>query len=244
MPAQRFERKYAVLPANIGLALSLIRLVCRPDKEYPRDLVNSLYFDTPDLDQYQKSESGEFRKDKVRIRWYGDEVVGEGEAPVYLELKTRQGFASSKQRRKFMVPSAMLKPADLKHGILDKITIMQTLTEFGHYQEKSLQPVILVSYLRYRFSEIMTGERVSFDQSIRAVIVNPALGRQERGIRLPNAVIEVKGPHLALPPALRNLKILDIDWGRFSKYGNCLDIFFSEPGTVGRLWPPGKLVLP
>ena len=229
---------------NTGLALSLIRQVCRPDKEYPRDRVHSLYFDTADLDQYEQSTSGEYRKEKVRIRWYSDNTGGQEDIPVYLELKSRQGFASSKQRRKFMVPALFLKPANLSRGILDKTTIMQTLAGFGHFPQKPLKPIIVISYLRYRFNEMQTGERVSFDQDIRASVVDPVLGRREREIRLPNGVIEVKGPSLELPLMLRNLRILDIDWSRFSKYGNCLDIYFSEPGSVGRLWPPGKLVLP
>ncbi|MFA5308190.1 MAG: polyphosphate polymerase domain-containing protein [Dehalococcoidales bacterium] len=243
-PAQRFERKYAVPPADSGLALALIRQVCRPDKEYPRDLVHSLYFDTPDLDQYRRSESGEFRKDKVRIRWYNESPGGTGEVPVYLELKSRQGFASSKQRCKFTVSAALLRPENLRRGILEKTRLLQTLAGFGCFPEQPLQPVILISYLRCRFNEMQTGERVSFDRDIRAAIVNPELGRGEKAIRLPNAVIEVKGPSLALPPTLRRLKILDVDWSRFSKYGNCLDIFFADPGSVARLWPPGKLVLP
>jgi hypothetical protein len=243
-PVQRFERKFAVLPHNAGLALSLIRQVCRQDKEYPRDRVYSLYFDTPDLDQYERSNAGEHRKDKVRIRWYGSDAEEQGNKPVYLELKSRQGFASSKQRRNFMAPALWLQPANLSRGILDKTTLLQTLAGFGHFPEKPLQPVILISYRRYRFNEMQTGERVSYDEDIRASIMVPELRRREREIRLPNGVIEVKGPSLELPLTLRNLRIMDIDWSRFSKYGNCLDIYFTEPGSVGRLWPPGKLVLP
>jgi len=67
--APRIERKFFIFPKNIGFAHTLLRQVCRPDSEYPEGLVNSLYFDTPDLDQYTRSSSGEFRKDKVRIRW-------------------------------------------------------------------------------------------------------------------------------------------------------------------------------
>jgi len=244
LPAQRFERKFAVLPMNTGLALSLLRQFCRSDKEYPKNRVHSLYFDTADLDQYERAASGEYRKDKVRIRWYGDNTDGLEDVPVYLELKARQGFASSKQRRKFTVPPLFLKPVNLSRGILDKTTMMQTLAVFGHFPEKPLKPIIVISYLRYRFNEMQTGERVSFDHDIRASIVDPVLGRREREIRLSNGVIEVKGPSLELPVTLRNLRVMDIDWSRFSKYGNCLDIYFSEPGSVARLWPPGKLVLP
>ena len=233
-----------MLPGNAGLALSLLRQVCRPDKEYPKNRVHSLYFDTPDLDQYERSASGEYRKDKVRIRWYDDNTDEQADITVYLELKSRQGFASSKQRRKFAAPPLFLEPANLSRGIIDRTTILQTLAGFRHFPEKTVKPIILISYLRYRFNEIQTGVRVSFDNDIRASIVDPEMGRRERNIRLPNSVIEVKGPSIELPLTLRRLRIMDIDWSRFSKYGSCLDVYFSDPGSVARSWPPGKLILP
>ena len=241
---ERFERKFAVLPRNIGFAYTLLRQVCRPDREYPRDRVNTLYFDTPDLDQYERSASGDFRKNKVRIRWYGENIDEQGETPVFLELKSRQGFASSKQRQRFLVPSQRLEPANLSRGILDKTTITQTLARFGHFPEKPLQPIILISYQRYRLNEMLTGVRVSFDQYIRASMVAPELGYREREIRLSAGVIEVKGPSLELPFTLRRMRLLDVDWSRFSKYGNCLDAYFSEPGSVARLSPSGRIIVP
>ncbi|OGO18576.1 MAG: hypothetical protein A2Z15_05160 [Chloroflexi bacterium RBG_16_50_11] len=221
-----------MLPANIGLAYAFLRQICRPDKEYSKDRVNSLYFDTADLDQYQKSESGELRKNKVRIRWYDSDIKEPEEVPVYLELKSREGFASSKQRRKFMVPATSLEPVNLGRGILDKTTIMQTLASFGYFMEKPIKPIILISYQRHRFSEMQTGVRVSLDQDIRASIVAPELGRQGLEIRLSNGVIEVKGPSLELPVTLRRMRLLDVDWSRFSKYGNCLDAYFTQTGTI------------
>ena len=240
----RFERKFAVEPANAGFALSLLRHVCRADREYPADRVNSLYFDTEDLDQYEKSGAGAYRKDKVRIRWYGSDMLKGRGMPVYLELKTRQGFASSKQRKKFMVPTFSLKADNLKNGILDRIAIIETLAEFGYFPEKPLKPIIRISYRRYRFNEMMSGVRVSYDEDIRAVVVAPEFFRQEAEIRLSNSVIEVKGPKIELPLMLRQLRILNLDWSRFSKYGSCLDVHFSEPGSVGRSCPSGKLIVP
>jgi hypothetical protein len=245
MPAPRFERKFTILPANIGLAYTLLRQVCRPDREYPEDRVCSLYFDTADLDQYERSAAGDHRKDKVRIRWYGESHNHQiGEVSVYLELKTRLGFASSKQRRKLTVPAQLLQPVNLSRGITDRTTLLQTLADFGHFPEKPLEPVILISYRRCRFNEMQTGVRVSFDHDIRALMVSPKLGRREREIRLPNGVIEVKGPSLELPATLRYMRLMDVDWSRFSKYGSCLDAFFTEPGSVARFWPSGRLILP
>jgi hypothetical protein len=243
-PSQRFERKFYIVPRNIGFAYALLRQVCRPDKEYPRDIVHSLYFDTVDLDQYERSASGDFRKDKVRIRWYGDSHQPAGEIPVFLEIKSRQGFASSKQRRRLLVPASQLELAQLVKGIVSQTTLMETLAGFGHFPDKPLKPIILITYQRYRFSEVLTGVRVSFDHDIRATVVAPELGRPTLTgeIALPGGVIEVKGPTLELPATLRRMKLMDVDWSRFSKYGACLDVYFTEPGSVARSSPSGTLV--
>lgn len=238
----RFERKFAVLPANIGFAYTMLRQVCRPDREYPHDRVHSLYFDTVDLDQYERSAAGDFRKDKVRLRWYGDSAGGQAGVPVYVELKTRQGFASSKQRRRFMVPASRLEPGNLGRGIINQTELMEALGGFGHFPEKPLRPIIVISYWRYRFNEMQTGVRVSFDYDIRASVVAWELGRQEREIRLTPGVIEVKGPSLELPVTLRRMRLLDTDWSRFSKYGSCLDAHFTQPGSVARFSPSGRMV--
>jgi len=180
----------------------------------------------------------------VRIRWY-DETPGEtGEIPVYIELKSRQGFASSKQRRRLLAPASQLEPAGLARGIISKTTLLETLAGFGHFPEKPLQPVILITYLRYRFNEVLTGDRVSFDRDIRARVITPISGRPSLSgeISLPGGVIEVKGPTISLPQTLRSIRLLDVDWSRFSKYGSCLDVYFTEPGSLGRTSPPGKIV--
>jgi hypothetical protein len=231
-PAQRFERKFAVSPASIGMAYTFLRQVCRPDREYPSDRVNSLYFDTADLDQYEKSASGEFRKNKARIRWYDSDAEEPGGMPVYLELKSREGFASSKQRQKFTVPPLSLKSANLSRGILDKTTILQTLATFGHFSEKPIKPIIFISYQRYRFSEMQTGTRVCLDYDMRASVVAPELGRRGYEVRLTGGVIEVKGPSLELPVTLRYMQQLDVDWSRFSKYGGCLDAYFARTDNL------------
>ncbi len=210
------------------MAYTFLRQICRPDREYPKDRVNSLYFDTADLDQYEKSAAGDFRKNKVRIRWYDSDAAERGGIPIYLELKSREGFASSKQRQKFNVPPEFLKPINLSRGILDKTTINQTLATFGFFPEKPIKPIILISYQRYRFREIQTGTRVCLDYDIRASVVAPELGRHGHEIRLEGGVIEVKGPSLELPVTLRYMRQLDVDWSRFSKYGGCLDIYFTR----------------
>ena len=237
---QRFERKFFVPPGKKELACTLIRQVCRPDSEYPWSQINTIYFDTPDLDQYQRSASGEFRKDKVRIRWYGGTEDSQGRVPVFLELKSRRGFASSKQRRRMLVSAELLEMSRLSAGIIDKRVVLDTMAGFGHCLDKPLRQVILVTYSRYRFNEMFTGMRVSFDYDIRSSMIAADIGSGEQGLPLQGTVIELKGLTLEIPPTIRQIKLVVPDWGRFSKYACCIDSHLSGPGSVGRLWPSGR----
>ncbi len=229
------------MPRNIGLAYALLRQFCRLDSKYPEEQVNSLYFDTDDLEEYVKSSSGEFRKNKVRIRWYHTLGDYQKEVPVFLELKSREGFASSKQRRELLVPMQHLGQANLHSGIVPMNFLIDTLASFGYYLEAPVRPIIVISYWRYRFNEMLTGMRVTLDGNIRSTVVNRALGYGERELRLAGGVIEVKGHQMELPITLRRMRLLDLDWSRFSKYSYCLDSHLSEPGTMARLWPSGRI---
>ncbi len=238
---QRIERKFFVLPRNINLAYGLLHQFCRLDSEYPEEQVNSLYFDTGDLEQYVKSSSGESRKNKVRIRWYHTLADYREEVPIFLELKTREGFAGSKQRRRLLIPASHLEQENLHRGIVPMTTLIDTMSGFGHYLEMPLHPIIVISYWRYRFTEILTGRRVALDCNIRSTIVMRSLGYGEGGLKLADGVIEVKGSEVELPVTLRRMSLLDVDWSRFSKYSYCLDSHLSGPGAMARLWPSGRI---
>jgi hypothetical protein len=209
---RRFERKFFIAPHKVALARVLLRQVCRPDPEYPVGRVNSLYFDTLDLEQHERSASGEFRKDKVRIRWYSDSGNLQQTVPAFLELKSRMGLASRKQREQFSASSDVLRVGRFGAGIVDRTTLIDTVAKFGHYPGQMLHPIIAVSYSRYRFTEMFSGCRVSLDYDIRSTPVAPGLGNGERDLPLRGAVIEVKGPSVELPVALRRMKLLDTDW--------------------------------
>jgi hypothetical protein len=244
---QRFERKHYVVPRDIGLASGLLRQVCLPASEYPSEQINSLYFDTANLDQHERSDSGDFRKDKVRIRWYGAGLDQKEEnplnmQPVYIELKSRRGFVGTKQRLKSYLPGEKLAANRLSKGIVPMTLLTDTLARFGYFPEERLLPIIKISYWRYRFSEILTGQRVSLDCHIRSTMILPGPGNGEKELELPGGVIEIKGTSMELPETLRQLKILELDWTRFSKYSACIDSHSANPGSVGRLSPSGRIV--
>jgi hypothetical protein len=239
---QRFERKFYIAPDEVGLAYGLLRQVCLADTAFPFEQINSLYYDTAGLDQHERSTSGDLRKDKIRIRWYGKEEELHGPQPVFIELKSRQGFAGMKQRLKLLAPVENLTLNNLGKGIVPRIMLMETLAGFGFYLPEMLQPIIKVSYWRHRFSDIMTGQRVSLDYHIRSTAILSGLGYGEKELELPGAVLEIKGTKMELPVTLMRASILDTDWSRFSKYSACIDAHGETPGSIGRMSPSGKVV--
>jgi hypothetical protein len=239
---ERFERKYYLAPREVEFARGLLRQICLPAREYPSEQINSLYFDTVYLDQHERSASGDYYKDKVRIRWYGEDKDMNGMQTIFIELKSKQAFASTKQRLKLLVSAESLTLDNLGKGIIPRTLLVETLARFGYFPAQILLPVIRISYWRYRFSEIMTEQRVSLDCHIRSTMIMPGWGNGEKELELPGAVIEIKGQSMELPEALKRVRILDTDWTRFSKYSACIDAHIEKPGAVGRLSSSGRIV--
>ena len=101
----RYELKL-VAPANRLPQLRTILHLHREgfrEQHLPRQ-VNSLYFDTPQLNAYQANLLGDTRRHKLRLRWYGKTLpLVEGQ----LELKRKRNMLGDKKL--LMLP----KPVDL-----------------------------------------------------------------------------------------------------------------------------------
>jgi hypothetical protein len=240
---QRIERKFFILPRNIGFVRTLMNEMCRPDRKFPEGQVNSLYYDTIDLAQYMRSIDGDLRKHKVRIRWYDKIEDYEGDIPIFVELKMREGLTSTKQRRRLLVPPRYLDRDSLSSGIIDSMTMARILAAFGYFPDRPLRPIVLIAYRRHRFTEVMTGARVSLDYDIRSTLVVRELGCGERDLKLRGGILEIKRPSMELPPTLvRRVNLLNTEWSRYSKYGQCIETYLSHPSAMARLWPSGKVV--
>lgn len=250
-PVARVEQKFFLTPDRLPVALALLRRVCRRDPTFPLDQVNSLYFDTPDLDQHERSDSGEFVKEKVRIRWYGVEhdphranncpLPGDLAVPVWLEVKSRRGFVSAKRRARLEAAASALAFPGLERGIVPASLLVRELADFGFFSSAFLRPVIAISYFRRRFVEPESGFRVSLDTRIRSSVVMAGLGRGERGLELAGAVVEIKGPRFEIPRLLRELAQIGSSWTRYSKYSSSLEAHISPSTGLSRLWPAGIL---
>lgn len=106
--------------------------------------INSLYFDTDNLDFYKNSEEGVLPRKKIRIRWYGDNLK---------ELSKETKISSIEGRFK-------LSEVYKNNQFLSKNNINLLDGTYG-----LLKPKILISYIReyYKLNNI----RLTFDTSIR-----------------------------------------------------------------------------
>ena len=239
----RIERKFFILPRNLGFARTIMNEACRPDRQFPEGQVNSLYYDTIDLAQYMRSADGDLRKHKVRIRWYDKIEDYEGDIPIFVELKMREGLDSTKQRKRLLISPRYLDTEGLSSGIINSMTLARMLAAFGYFPDQLLRPIVLISYQRHRFTEVITGARVSLDYDIRSTLVARELGYGEHDLNLRGGILEIKRPSMELPPTLvRRVNLLNTEWSRYSKYGQCIETHLSHPSAMARLWPSGKVV--
>jgi hypothetical protein len=54
-------------------------------------------------------------------------------------------------------------------------------------------------------------------------------------LELEATVLELKGGTMDLPPTLRGLQKIALRWSAFSKYAQCLESHFEQPGSSGWL---------
>ena len=234
----RIERKFYLPPGRVDLAYAVLRQVCRTDPDYPEGRVNSLYFDTLDLDSYSASESGDWERHKVRLRWYGD-IDALAASTVFLELKSKRGQSTTKQRRSFIVPAERLHAGRLHKGAIGRRALVDTLTGMGQHDGPRLRPIVVISYRRKRLVDLLSGVRVSLDSEITSTLISKEIGMASFHIRLPGDVLEIKGPYGDLPQSLRRIGLLGTGWSRYSKYCQCLGAHLFETDSVGGRWPSG-----
>ena len=96
----RYERKFLVEELDAGQVRLMVRrhpaMFYEP---YPPRVVNNLYLDTEEMDNYYANLSGAAERCKVRVRWYG-ELFGAVASPV-LEFKIKNGLVGTKQSHPF-----------------------------------------------------------------------------------------------------------------------------------------------
>ena len=234
----RVERKYVLPQPRTRSAGAWLRHACRPAPQYATGSVSSCYFDTPNLDAYYESADGSLDKAKVRLRWYDDPLSPAADAAgrdagaemtAFLELKGRRGAESWKRRMPITLPRAGAH-GGARGGALPVLPRPAQLTDLlarlGYAAPAALRPVVLVRYQRSRFVEPVTGTRVSLDHDVS---VAAPWDRGAPPLRLPEAVVELKGDGEALPRRLSALGRFAQPWSSNSKYAAAVEALDLVP---------------
>ena len=204
----RHERKYLGSASRADQAEDLLGRLCLADAAHAANEVHSVYFDTTRLAAYWEKADGQYRKEKVRLRWY---EPGAGRA--WLEIKARQGALGFKWRKE--VPFAGLAgPAPDEGGLAALL---------ARHLGSALRPVLWLSYRRRRFVVPDGSARVALDRDVRVRWASPALAPRRGPGALPVFVVEVKGARGEPPPWLSAAIGRVARSAAVSKYALCVD---------------------
>ena len=218
----REERKYPLPSSRSPLLTAWLDARLPRDPSYPVGVVTSCYYDSANLDSYQESNDGEFAKQKLRLRWYGDPV--DPYAGVWLELKSRDGARSLKQRIRHPSSGA---PNHLGLIIPEREELVRRLRDLTDVAalplDPTLQPTALIRYRRIRWQSSDGSVRASLDTDVRTA--------HPRGmpIWLPvpdGDVLELKSQG-DLPPQLAHLEHLGLRRTAHSKYALAVETLYG-----------------
>jgi hypothetical protein len=216
------EQKYNFSAPTRQELVDWAEYALEPDPEYPEGVINSLYYDTPDLELYQQKRSSEYLKFKVRLRWYGDApgASSNGQIPGHLEVKRKIGSVRRKQRTAVSLCPCRIGRSDFA---CEEIAGLSEWALENHYPDHSaLIPMAHIRYRRLRYIDPASNARIALDWEIGCGWFNQEFVPLEAPIWLERGVLEVKGRMRHLPRSLEPVAFM-LHKNAFSKYAQCLE---------------------
>jgi hypothetical protein len=214
----RYELKFVGAAPEAGIAAARLGGVCLPDPEFPANVVHSVYFDTARLRSFQEKTDGEYRKAKLRLRWYSAAYRSPAERGpwvAWLEVKVREGTRGFKYRKRVCLEG----PSPLG-GLPPDALAAVVQAHLG----SPLRPTCWLAYTRTRLRAPDGAARVSIDRDIRLLWTAGWLAPVPRADRsLPVFVVEVKGPSPVAHPVLTAVVGRHARKRSVSKYALCLE---------------------
>ncbi len=185
----RKEKKYRLTFSELAILKQKL-LKSGMTNLYPPRIVNSCYFDTPELKLFNESEEGILPRKKIRVRWYDKSIKF-----------TKEVKISSLEGR-FKYQKKNLKVQNLENLLNIKIFD-------NSYGE--LMPILNVSYKREYF--LFKKLRVTFDENISYTFLKSI---SKPSYKDNECVMEVKAPINCNDNYIDNL--IHYPTTRFSKY--------------------------
>lgn len=159
-------------------------------KLYEKRIINSLYYDTSNLNMFYESEEGVLPRKKIRIRWYDDKEKSKIEKKISSiegRYKIIESLAVHEKKNKYLFNNII----DESYGLL--------------------KPSLKVSYDRSYF--LYNKIRITFDSNI--IYINPR-SSLHRQFEDPERVIEVKSNINVSDDTIS--RVFPYATSRFSKY--------------------------
>lgn len=210
------ETKYIFENHLASMLHAWIRLRCRPDPQFESGLISSIYYDTRDWDFLYEKANSDYRKMKIRLRWYAESDGANPGNESFLEIKEKIGSFRKKTRIKTGLTGKWLSEKHLNSP--DLLGPIRNLHAVGVKLPSSVFPVFQISYQRHRYIDPIAGSRVCIDRDICVARTNRSILPLPCPKTLSYGVFEFKGPGLQLPPLFQQLTAFDCHKASFSKY--------------------------
>ncbi len=184
---------------------------------YPPRRVNSLYFDTPDLEGVRANLQGLAIRNKLRLRWYGEAWP---EVHPVLELKHKDALLGAKLR--FVLSG----PIDLSRSWEDiRATLRAYLPPEGRMLlRKASQPILLNHYQREYYLSLDAAVRLTldYDQCAYDQRLTPRPNVHAALLLADTVVIEVKADRAQADRVREVIQRFPLPRSRSSKYVNAV----------------------
>ena len=154
---------------------------------HPPRRINNLYFDSPSLEDFMFTCNGEKKRQKVRLRWYGETYTTEPGAP-QLEIKIKSDQANTKE-------IAILDGGDSTQlsNWVSQLPDNDSVTGYILESLSMRRPTLLNSYYRHYFGSADGKYRLTLDLGITYQSVSPAGEPIGNSIKEENrSIIELK----------------------------------------------------
>lgn len=165
-------------------------------RAYPTRSINSIYFDTRDMDDFNDSEEGSVPRQKTRLRWYGSRMI---RTRLSGALENKSTLSNHREKDSFRVSDLEQEP------LVDLISSVR---------KTKMIPVALISYIREYFMT-PSGLRFTLDRHIQYAATDKYF-RVTRTERDYSNVLELKVP-VDVDYSVATSNFADLRT-RFSKY--------------------------
>ena len=151
----RYERKFSISGLSNDEITSLVNINSSMfNFSFNKRIINNIYFDNFNLNNYHENVEGSTDRIKIRIRWYGD-LFNCIKKPK-LEIKIKKGLLGTKKTTK-------LQSFNLNDDLSNIFKPLEDSFIYNRYGLNTVSPVLLNSYSRSYYISNDKSYRITID---------------------------------------------------------------------------------